>query len=252
MSDDGAPSETWLLVSDIDDTLTGDPAAMVALAEALNRSEGRVRFAVNSSRPAASVDDTIAHEFPAGLSPEARITAMGTEISVGGTALNAWKARFRDWPHETVFQILSDLRHKPHDAVYQTPRKVSFAVRGAEAQSEARRAIADAGIDCQIIASGIDDFDVIPSQAGKGAATLFLAETLGVDLSRLVVAGDSGNDVAMFRVARQAIAVENARPELIEALSPGSFYHARGAHAAGVLDGLRHYGALLPDEAVNL
>ncbi|MBW4709040.1 HAD family hydrolase [Roseobacter sp. YSTF-M11] len=241
---DAAHAHPWLLVSDIDDTLTGDPDALLALADALEQAGDALLLSVNSSRPAASVAATLAEEFPANLRPAATITALGTEISVGGAQLGSWQSQFSGWPHRRVFEILSELGHVPHDSIYQTKYKVSFAVSCEQSQANARRALSQAGIACEIIASGPDDFDVIPKGAGKAAATLFLVGHFGVDRARLVVAGDSGNDLAMFLAARHRIAVGNARRELIDALEPRSFYHARMAHAAGVHEGLMHFGAL--------
>lgn len=233
----------WLVVSDIDDTLTGDVQALEELADALEQAEDRVRFVVNSSRPAASVAATLTEEFPQNLVPDAVITALGTEISVGAAVLTEWQSRFSDWPHHLVFAILAGLGHRPHDQVYQTECKVSFAVP-AQAQADARQALAEAGLGCDIIASGRDDFDVLPKGAGKAAASQFLADHLNVDASFLVVAGDSGNDLGMLLAAPHRIAVGNARRELIDQLEPGSFYHARKRHAAGVHEGLLHFGVL--------
>jgi sucrose-6F-phosphate phosphohydrolase len=236
----------WLLVSDIDDTLTGDDAAMVRLGRAIGAAGGRLRFAVNSSRPAGSVAETLREVFPPQLRPDAVITALGTEIAVEGKMLASWQERFAGWPHAEIRAALEDLGHRPHPEIYQTPRKVSFAVPPG-AQDQARAALAP--YPCRIIASGRDDFDVIPAGAGKGAATLHLAEALGVAPERIVVAGDSGNDLAMFEVTGNAIAVGNAREELLQALAPGVHYRARALHAAGVLEGLRHYGVLPAEEA---
>lgn len=244
-------AKPWLLVSDIDDTLTGDPAALTDLAGALKGAGDHVIFAVNSSRPAVSVAETLTEDFPNNLLPAAIITALGTEISCDGTVLTSWQSRFSGWPHRKVFEILADLGHVPHDSIYQTELKVSFAVRGGRAQTIARRAISNAGINCEIIASGSDDFDVIPKGAGKAAATLFLAEHFSVEPSCLVVAGDSGNDLSMFLAAPNRIAVGNARRELIDALEPGSFYHAQKAQAAGVHEGLVHFGVLPSPETTE-
>ncbi len=231
----------WLWVSDIDDTLTGDTPAMTALAEALNRDRGRVWFAVNSSRPSSSVAETLERDFPAGLVPDFVITALGTEVTRNGALLPGWQDRFAAWPQAEIYAALQMLGHRPHPPVYQTDFKVSFAVP-KYAQESARQVLSQ--FPCQIIASGTDDFDVIPPEAGKGAATLHLAERLGLKAENVVVSGDSGNDLSMFRVAPSGIAVGNARPELVRALPEGTFYHARAGHAGGVLEGLRHYGVL--------
>lgn len=85
--------------------------------------------------------------------------------------------------------------------------------------------------------------DILPPGGGKDHATLFLAEHLNVDAqTRLVVAGDSANDLAMFRVASRCVAVGNARAELVEAMPVNTSYHAKAHHAAGVIEGLEYYG----------
>lgn len=245
----GIPSRPWLLVSDIDETLTGDAAALEALAAAVAASRDRLWVAVNSSRPSRSVAETLSREFPAALVPDAVITALGTEIALNGEALASWDARFAGWPAGRVHEILSGFGHRPHAPQYQTALKVSYAVPPG-GQAAVREALSAAGIACRIIASGSDDFDVIPQGAGKGEATLHLAAELGLAPGRLVVSGDSGNDLAMFEVAERRIAVGNARAELVNALEPGTFYHADAFYAGGVLEGLIHFG-VLPGETTG-
>lgn len=236
--------QPWLVVSDVDETLTGDVNALKDLALAINRDRKRLRFFLNSSRPLASVLKTLTGDFPRGFAPDGVISALGTEILVGQVRLTDWEARFATWPHRQIFDLLTSLGHRPHDPELQTSSKVSFAVPRGAAQREVREALIDAGIACQIIVSGVDDLDVIPPQAGKGAATLHLAKVLDVDPNRLIVAGDSGNDVALFEVARRGIAVANAHGELLEQLDKRDFYLAKKPHAAGVLEGLVHYSVL--------
>ncbi|MEO0514866.1 MAG: HAD-IIB family hydrolase [Planctomycetota bacterium] len=232
----------WLLISDVDDTLTGDDAALSKWVEAVSSRQPRLLVALNSSRPAASVDATLSSVFPAGFKPDAIITAMGTQIRVGGEWVESWTQRFTDWPRGEIEQVVRSQGHRAHDAEYQTPHKASFAVPSGAAQDRVRAELDRLGLPCRIIASGSDDFDILPPGGGKDHATLFLAEHLGVDpQTHLVVAGDSANDLAMFTVASRAIAVGNARAELVEAMPSATSYHAAAKHAAGVLEGLDHY-----------
>jgi len=237
------PQGPWLLVSDVDDTLTGDYAAFMALAEALLRHRQGVRVVLNSSRPAPSVARTRATRFPPEFPVDAVITALGTEIAVCDEDVPAWSSRFANWPCDPIFRTVAALGHHPHDAEFQTPLKVSFSVA-----PEARQAVTDAlaayNLPCQIIFSGVSDLDIIPPGAGKDAAALFLADHLGIPRGRLVVAGDSGNDLSMFAVGAHAIAVGNARAELLTAMPVDHSYHAKGRFAAGVLEGLVHFGVL--------
>ncbi len=234
----------WLLISDVDDTLTGDAAGLIALDAAIAANRDRIWFSLNSSRPAPSVLRTLREVFPETMVPDAIITALGTEISLGGKPLEGWQEKFAHWPQPEIHALLLSLGHRPHDDEFQTPHKVSFAVEGAEAQNEARNALSRAGLPCQIIASGTDDFDIIPVEAGKGAASLFLAQTLGVPPGGIVAAGDSGNDLDLFRIAGSAIAVANARQELLAKMPSQTSYHAMRSHAAGVLEGLVHFGVI--------
>lgn len=234
----------WLLVSDIDDTLTGDAAALRALVAAVDAAPDRLAMALNSSRPSASVDRTLATEFPEGFRPRAIITAMGTEIRVDGAPLPGWAERFADWPRARIDAIVTGLGFAPHAAEFQTPAKASFAVPGPQAQAMVLRALEAKGLAVRAIASGDSDLDLLPPGAGKDAATLFLAQYLGIAAERVIAAGDSANDAAMFKVAGRAIAVGNARDELLAVMPRDTGYRARAFHAAGVLEGLRALGIL--------
>ena len=73
---------------------------------------------------------------------------------------------------------------------------------------------------------------------------MWVAARLGIPPERLIVAGDSGNDLAMFHAAGKAIAVGNARDELLERADPLRTFIARGPRAWGLIEGLRHWGAI--------
>ncbi len=134
------PAAGWLLISDVDDTLTGDDAALATLAEALGQRRPRLTVALNSSRPAASVDATLASVFPRSFRHDAIITAMGTQVRVGGAMVDAWTRRFAGWPRQRIVDVVTGLGHGLHDEEYQTPHKASFAVpRGARRTRCARR-----------------------------------------------------------------------------------------------------------------
>ncbi len=239
----GSTQERWLLVSDVDDTLTGDDTALAALGETLRHHRATIMVALNSSRPAPSIARTLERVFPKVFPVDAVISALGTEIAVGGVMLSRWTERFLGWPRDRIARVVGSRGYLPHDAEFQTPWKASFAVP-ADAWSDVTAALAAENLPCRIITSGRSDLDIIPPTAGKDAAALFLASHLGIERSRLVVAGDSGNDLALFSVAARAIAVGNARRELLAAMPIDVSYHASLHHAAGVGEGLAHFGLL--------
>jgi sucrose-6F-phosphate phosphohydrolase len=243
-TDDPDPTTAGtLLVSDIDDTLTGDLPAMAKLIGAIEADRPRLRIVLNSSRPYESVRVTLRDVFPASFKPDGVITAMGTQVRVGGEVVDAWDKRFSGWPREKIMASVVSLGHRPHDDEFQTAYKASFAVpRGA--QAEVAKLLESHGLPCRIIASGESDFDILPPDAGKDHATRFVTQHMGYGPEQLIVAGDSANDLAMFRIAPRCIAVGNARSELIDAAPNEKLYHAKAHHAAGVHEGLVHYRCL--------
>jgi sucrose-6F-phosphate phosphohydrolase len=99
----------------------------------------------------------------------------------------------------------------------------------------------------QAVWSSGRDLDILPASSGKGKAIRFLVEHLGMDADRVVVAGDTGNDAAMFEELHKGVVVANAKPELValaRLLGNERAYIASQPHAAGVEEGLEHFGVL--------
>jgi len=241
---DGGTSETWLIVSDIDDTLTGNRDDLARLCRLLRAQKHRLHVALNSSRPAASVDETLKDYFPEDFEPAAVITGLGTELRLGRSYLDSWQRQFVDWPDGEVRKLVAGLGFRAHDDVFQTQGKASFAVSGKADAERVLAALRREGIGFKSIYSGVSDLDILAPQAGKDSAMRHLASRLGLPMDRTVAAGDSGNDLALFEAAGRAIAVGNAREELLKAMPRAKTYHAKALHAAGVLEGLIEFGLL--------
>ena len=245
MPNPGRPAarERWLLVSDVDDTLIGDDAALRALLPAM-RAAG-IALALNSSRPTESVRRTVAARWPADAEPaDAMITALGTEIEYASGGVDAgWRSRFAGWPRDEVDRVVRSLGFEPHREEFQTAFKASYAVPAAELP-RVLAALDAAGIERAIIHSGESDFDVIPPGAGKAAAMSRVASCLGVAAERVIVAGDSGNDLEMFEHASRGIVVGNARPELRDRVDRARAYVATAPQAGGIIEALRHWGLI--------
>lgn len=241
-----APAGAWLLVTDVDDTFldssTRDDPTIAGFNSALGAS-GQVRLALNSSRPIASVTATLGR-LSNRVSPDAIVGALGTEIEIAGAPDRGWQGRLGEgWDRDQIDQVMRGLDLAPHDPEFQTPFKVSYAVP-PERRDEVLAALRATGLAMRTIISGASDFDVIPERAGKDAATRYLADHFGVDpAARLVVAGDSANDLAMFEASPRGIVVGNARDELRQAVDPERCYFANAPYSAGLLEGLRFFGA---------
>lgn len=226
----------WLLVTDVDDTLTGDDDALAELVAALARAR-TIRLALNSSRPLADVAKTLA-ELPVMVTPDAVVGALGTEIEIAGLPDPHWQRRFAGWDRRPVDDVMARMGWQAHPDHLQTVFKASFTV-AEQGWAEAEHLITDAGVAARFFRTAPDYFDVIPVLAGKEAPIGYLTQQLGVEPAAVVAAGDSANDASMLLTAPHAIAVGNATAQLRHALAGADAYRAQAPHAAGILEGLR-------------
>ncbi|MCA2373263.1 HAD family hydrolase [Agrobacterium genomosp. 3 str. CIP 111-78] len=129
---------------------------------------------------------------------------------------------------------------------YQHSLKSSWFLHDADekALADIEAALLAAKIDARIVYSSGRDLDILPKAADKGAALAWLCGQLHIGLDESVVAGDTGNDRAMFELNDvRGVIVGNALPELVSmANSNGRFYLSGATEADGVIEGLRHWG----------
>lgn len=235
----------WMLVSDVDDTLLGDDGALADFAAAMGAQRTRFVLVYNSSRPCASLRKSLAAQ-PALPQPDYLIGALGTEIELGrsGQALDGYSRMLATgWRRDEIAALMAELGLAAHAAEYQTPLKASYDAPARELRELALTRLAGHDIRVKVIFSGDKNLDLIPVNAGKGQAADYLRARLDFRPERVLVAGDSGNDREMFRAPFKGIVVGNADADL-KALTGPHIYHARASHAAGVLEGLRFWGAL--------
>jgi sucrose-6-phosphatase len=231
----------WLFVSDVDDTLLGDNAALQQLTAALADAPW-LTVAYNSSRPCASLRRTM-RENPRLRPPDFLIGALGTEILDGrtGAPITAYRDYLAgEWQRDRLTRLMAPLGFTPHPAEFQTPFKASYDVPDEAAFRQAEAELGRSRLAAKLIFSGGKKLDIIPQTAGKGAVIHFLQQWLAIPADRVVVAGDSGNDIEMFQPPWRGIIVGNADPDL-KALQADHIYHAQAAYAAGVLEGLRYW-----------
>jgi sucrose-phosphate synthase len=239
------PRRAWLLITDVDDTLLGDAAALRVLARAL-RHEPRGGIVLNSSRPIRSIRRTLATlPLDGTIEPDAIVGALGTEVEIGGLIDASWPERFAGFDRGPVDAVMGRLGFPPHEAAYQTRHKASFTVLEGSQLDDASRALRALDAPLRWIHSGGRNLDVIPNTAGKHAPVLHLAERLSVPLDAILTAGDSLNDLDLLEATRRSIVVGNADPAVRHALAdhPGTYF-ASGDRAWGVLDGLVAAGCL--------
>jgi len=197
-----------------------------------------------------------------GTLPEADyyIGGVGTQVfdvRAGRMLVEFHEHLKQGWDIDKVREIVS--RHpaiRPQPDEFQHEFKSSWfydrAPRGAI--RELREKLTAAGLSINIVYSSSRDLDILPRNATKGGALLWLCDRLQIPLESVLVAGDTGNDSSMFRLPGvRGIIVENALPELYEATVEMPTYSSRQILADGVLDGLCHYGVIcvLPDKELT-
>lgn len=245
----------FLLSTDIDGTIYDGPDSAAAFSAFWQDLGSRLTPApvlvYNTGR---SLDDTRALVQRAGLpEPDWYICGVGTTIfhRQRGAPLEEWNRHLQDgWDFSTVHGIAGRRQHvraQPENC--QGPFKSSWFWENADPLGIANleREIRDSGIDAQAVYSSQRDLDLLPARANKGKAVAFLANELGLSLTQVIVAGDSGNDAAMYLPEGVlGIVVSNAEAALVNALplsAASSIYRASQACALGVIEGIEHHRA---------
>lgn len=106
----------------------------------------------------------------------------------------------------------------------------------------------------QIEAAGFDTLisadrflDVLPPGVAKGPTLLRLIDHLALDRNRVLVAGDTLNDLSLFETGLHGVAVGNSEPALKRRLEDhDTVYHSEGFGAAGILEAIETL-KLLPE-----
>lgn len=236
----------WLLATDLDGTLVGDPRALEALNAELAPRRDRMVLAYVTGRSLHSTLGLLRESCL--LKPDWILSGVGTALHQGPDWKedSAWMQRIsRQWSAPRVREIASRFPELgPQLATEQSEVKCSFTLHARDARRVLRaleEALARSGTRARVIYSSDRDLDILPDRAGKGNAVSYLARRLGIAGDAVVACGDSGNDREMLGLEGPAVLVGNARPE-VRGL-PGA-YQARAAFAEGVREGLRHYGWL--------
>ncbi len=242
-----SPAPEWkrLLVCDIDNTLLGDREALREFLDWQQKNAGEVALGIATGRSFHSAQSILAAE---GVSnPDFIISSVGTCIHWYDRDARcfvedgSWTSRMTaGWEADKIARIASDLGLRSQAALEQRPGKASFFLDNRTAD-ELDAQFRSAGADVQIVTSHGRYLDILPRGIGKDAAVMHVADRLGLTQARIVVAGDSGNDRAMLRACPHPIVVGNWSDGLGKDPALSHAYIASASHAAGILEGLRHY-----------
>ncbi|MFF2350906.1 HAD-IIB family hydrolase [Kitasatospora sp. NPDC058115] len=227
-----------ILVTDLDGTLLGgSPDQRRRLRDALLRHP-EVTPVFATGRGPSAVREVL--RDPLVPRPRWIVADVGATVLDGTdlTPLDALQDRLRaGWPGEdrvrAALHRFPDLTYQ-HDVVQDGRCSYRLAPRHLTADLTA----AVEALGCAWVYSGDRYFDVLPPGASKGTAVRALAGKLGWRPEDVLVAGDSLNDLSLYRLGTHAVVVGGAEPALLAALAdtphvlrpehPG----AAGIHAA--------------------
>lgn len=254
------PSHIRFFATDLDGTLLGEEKAKNRFRKmwsAIPKDE-RPLLCYNTGR---MLDDVLAliqiNTLPR---PDYIISGVGTKIydCENQRILKAFSEILDDgWDIETVESVLEDtpypLEKQPDH--FQSEFKSSWFFNDASPEeiADIEEMLDAAQLNTHVIYSSGRHLDVVSSWANKGNALKWLLNHLGIPHEQVVVAGDSGNDSAMFKLKGvKGIVVGNAQPELAASINTKMLFQAPDGEicATAVINGLRHFGVLkdLPED----
>ena len=160
------------------------------------------------------------------------------------------------WNLKAVENIINNINHpisqQPSKFQHSYKRSYFFHDATDELVESVAQDFANANMDVNVIYSGDKFLDVLPKWANKGNALQWLLKRLTLETNQVLVAGDSGNDSAMFDLKDvSGIVVANAHEELYKYTKHKKVYHTEKAKGDGIIEGLIFYG-ILPKEASEI
>ena len=98
-------------------------------------------------------------------------------------------------------------------------------------------------LGCDVVVSAGKYIDVLPPGINKGSTFRKLVKLLGVHDDDILVAGDTLNDLSLFRTGYKGVVVGKAEQALVEAtLGKEHIYHADTAGCGGILEAFKAFG----------
>ncbi len=233
-----------LIITDIDNTLTGDAQALAEFIKILKELPAQIGFGIATGRSKESALNML--DSLGVPRPDILITSVGTEIHFGQNLVpdRTWEGQINfEWHPDRIMAALKDVPGIFLQSQEQLSRyKISYQIdTKLTTAADVRELLRKNGLRTKLIFSLGMFLDVIPIRAGDGLAIRQIGFKLGIPWEHILVAGDSGNDEAMLKGETLGIIVSNHSPELKKLSGWPRIYFSNKANAAGILDGIQYY-----------
>lgn len=229
-----------ILATDLDGTfLHGTAAELKAGYDFIRRHRAHIGLLYVTGRELERIGPLAADpEIPW---PDHIICDVGT-IAVDGltlepfSELTAWVEEAWGGSNNRVRALLDGeigIRIQPVEPAF----RVSYFYEPNRLMRSTVERIVKAGFDCLL--SDERYLDVMPRGINKGSMLLRLLDLLAVPRDRVVVCGDTLNDLSLFETRLTGVVVGNAEPKLLDAVAGlDTVYCSRAPGIAGIMEGL--------------
>ena len=236
----------YLMITDIDNTLVGDNESMRKLFSLLEEKNDEIAWGVATGRSLElTLEAMTEYDFPM---PDILICSVGTEIYYGPNLRHdkGWQQHISyQWKPEVIKDVLAEFDFLiSQEAEGQRSHKISYYLddRQNNRLSQIRERLKQARLRCQTIYSHGQFLDILPLRASKGKAIEYIRYKFDFSARRVMVSGDSGNDEDMLSGSSRALVVGNHSSDLEHLRGRSNIYFSEADFAAGIMDGLTHYG----------
>ncbi len=236
-----------LLITDIDNTLIGDDNSLQLLLDVLDENRKYLAWGVATGRSLElTLEAMTEYNIPI---PDILICSVGTEIYYGPDLRmdKGWKQHISHvWKPEHIKEALLPFEWLVfQESEGQRSHKISYYLENIDNRlAKITDEIKKQKLRCQIIYSHGQFLDILPHRASKGKAVSYLQSKYAFLPRFIMVAGDSGNDSDMLTGKTRGLIVGNHSDELSHLQGEPRIYFSQGQYAAGILEGLQHYGII--------
>lgn len=236
-----------LLITDIDNTLIGDDDGLYQLLDLLDEHRTKIAWGVATGRSLElTLEAMTEHDIPI---PDILICSVGTEMYYGPDLRSdqGWQQHIsHQWKPEQIKDALASLDFLiSQEAEGQRSHKISYYLENKDDRLRQVHQVLDAHkLRCQVIYSHNQFLDILPHRASKGKAVNYLQYKYEFLPRHVMVAGDSGNDEDMLQSHTRGLVVGNYSKELEHLKGRPRIFFSKGEYAAGVIEGLYHFGLL--------
>lgn len=234
-----------LMITDIDNTLIGDDDSLYQLLDMLDKHRSELAWGVATGRSLElTLEAMTENNIPM---PDILICSVGTEMYYGPDLRmdKGWQQHIsHKWKPESIKETLSEFDFLVfQEAEGQRSHKISYYLENIDDRLQRiRLALDEQKLRCQVIYSHNQFLDILPSRASKGKAVSYLRFKYDFLPRHVMVAGDSGNDADMLQGNTRGLIVGNHSEELAFLKDAPRVYFSTGEYAAGIIEGLHHYG----------